>query len=110
MYIYIYIHTCSAQCRDPGRAKEIGTAVNAACQGNLSCAILGTCAIASTALLYTHPVYTLLLPDEQTGEAWEPSETTFLPKCGSGGWQSAVTVVVCQEGIFFFNKKIVISS
>jgi hypothetical protein len=48
--------------------------VNAACQGNLSRAILGTRALASTALLYTHPVYTLLLPDEKTGEAWVSSK------------------------------------
>ena len=34
--VCVYICTCSAQCRDAGRAKEIGTAVNAACQGNLS--------------------------------------------------------------------------
>ena len=41
-------------------------------------AIFGMRARASTALLYTRPVYTLLLPDEQTGETWGPSkESSF---------------------------------
>jgi hypothetical protein len=67
-------YTRSAQCKDAGRAKEIGRAVNAACQGNLSRVILGTRAIGSAALLYTYPVYTLFLPDKQTGDAWELSK------------------------------------
>jgi len=75
-------YTCSSQCGDAGRTKEIGTAVNAACQGNLSRAILGTRAIGSAALPYTHPVYTLFLPDEQTGEAWEPSKNKVPSEMG----------------------------
>jgi hypothetical protein len=40
----VYVSTCSLQYRDAGRAKEIkkiGTAVNAACQGNLSACHFG---------------------------------------------------------------------
>ena len=48
------IYTCSSQYRDDGRAKEmkkIGTAVNAACQGNLFACHFGyACAIVSAAL------------------------------------------------------------
>jgi hypothetical protein len=39
--------------------------LNATCQGNLSHAILETRARATTALLFTCPVYSLLLPDEK---------------------------------------------
>jgi len=69
-------YTCSSQCKDAGRAKEIGTAVNAAYQGNLSRAI------SSAALLYTHPVYTLFLPDEQTDEAWKLSKNKVPSEMG----------------------------
>jgi hypothetical protein len=44
IYIYTHTHTHSLQYRDAGRAKEIkrnGTAVNAACQGNLSACHFG---------------------------------------------------------------------
>ena len=42
--ICVYIHTCCAQYRTAGRAKEIkqfGTAVIAACQGDLVCSLHG---------------------------------------------------------------------
>jgi hypothetical protein len=84
------------------------------CQGNLSLAFLGTRAIASKVLLYTQPVYTLLLPDKQTGEAWEPSKNRVPSEMGER-WVAKCCKVLqllysLKKGVSSLIKKMVISS